>query len=85
MKLKSGLYETENYHCLGILNNDNVDFRLVYCGYENCEPGHRFGPNKRAAYVLHVITGGKGKLEIGGEVFHLAEGDAFLLKPEEEA
>ena len=85
MKLKSGLYETENYHCLGNLNNDNVDFRLVYCGYENCEPGHRFGPNRRTAYVLHVVASGKGRLEIGDEVYHLSEGDAFLLKPEEEA
>lgn len=85
MKLRSGLYETENYHCLGNLNNDNVDLRLVYCGYESCEPGHRFGPNKRTAYVIHVIVKGKGKLEVGGKVFQLKEGDAFLLKPEEEA
>ena len=85
MKLKSGLYETESYHCLGNLNNDNVDLRLVYCGYEDCEPGHRFGPNKRAAYVIHVIVRGKGRLEVGGKVFYLKEGDAFVLRPEEEA
>lgn len=85
MKLKSGLYETEGYHCLGNLNNDNVDLRLIYCGYENCKPGHRFGPNKRNAYVIHVIESGKGKLEIDGKTCYLKEGDAFALKPDEEA
>lgn len=85
LKLKSGLYETENYHCLGNLNNDNVDLRLIYCGYEDCESGHRFGPNKRTAYVLHVIVRGKGKLEVGGKEYALKEGDAFLLRPDEEA
>ncbi|MBR3769338.1 MAG: AraC family transcriptional regulator [Lachnospiraceae bacterium] len=85
MKLKSGLYETENYHCLGNLNNDNVDLRLIYCGYEDCEAGHRYGPNRREAYVLHVVVKGKGKLEIGTKVYCLTEGDAFLLKPNEEA
>lgn len=85
MKLKSGLYETEGYHCLGNLNNDNVDLRLIYCGYENCTPGHRFGPNRRTAYVIHVVVSGKGRLEIGGNTFFLEEGDAFILRPDEEA
>ena len=85
VKLKSGLYETEGYHCLGNLNNDNVDLRLIYCGYENCKPGHRFGPNKRDAYVIHVIENGKGKLEMDGKIYSLKEGDAFALKPDEEA
>lgn len=80
MKLRSGLYETEKYHCLGNLNNDNMDLRLIYCGYEDCKPGHRFGPNRRTAYLIHVIVSGKGKLEIGGKVFHLKEGDAFAAK-----
>lgn len=85
MKLKSGFHETEKYQCLGNLNSDNMDLRLIYCGYEDCEPGHRFGPNRRTAYVIHVVASGKGKLEIGGKVFQLKEGDAFLLRPEEEA
>lgn len=85
MKLKSGFHETEKYHCLGNLNSDNVELRLLYCGYEDCEPGHRFGPNRRTAYVLHVIVNGKGRLEIGNKTYSLKEGDAFLLRPNEEA
>lgn len=53
MKLKSGLYETDKYRCLGNLNNDSVDLRLIYCGYEDCAPGHRYDPNKRCAYLIH--------------------------------
>lgn len=85
MKLKSGLCEAEGYRCLGNLNNDSVDLRLIYCGYEDCEPGHRYGPNKRTAYLIHIILRGKGKLEIDGQTYLLEEGDAFLLRPEEEA
>ena len=85
MKLKSGLYETEGYKCLGNLNNDSVDLRLIYCGYEDCAPGHRFGPNKRFAYIMHVILDGRGKLEIKDKVYSLKQGDAFLLRPNEEA
>ena len=85
LKLRSGFYETDTYHCLGNLNNDNVDLQLIYCGYEECERGHRFGPNKRKVYVMHVIMAGRGKLEAGGRECHLKEGDAFLLHPDEEA
>lgn len=85
MILKSGLYETEGYHCLGNLNNDSVDLRLIYCGYEDCKPGHRYGPNRRAAYLIHVILHGTGALTIGDTQYALHEGDAFMLRPKEEA
>lgn len=73
------------YKCLEDLPIDSAELSLGYCGWEQCYPGHRFGPNKRAYYALHIITNGKGKLEKNGEVFHLTTGDAFLLCPEEEA
>ena len=73
------------YKCLEDLPIDSVELSLGYCGWERCYPGHRFGPNKRTYYVLHIVVNGKGKLEKNGEVFHLTTGDAFLLCPEEEA
>lgn len=85
MILKSGLYETEGYHCLGNLNNDSVDLRLIYCGYEDCKPSHRYGPNRRDAYLIHVILRGKGTLTIGDRQYSLGGGDAFMLRPKEEA
>ncbi len=73
------------YKCLEDLPIDSAELSLGYCGWEQCYPGHRFGPNKRTSYALHIVTNGKGKLEKNGEVFHLKSGDAFLLCPEEEA
>lgn len=54
---------------------------LGYCGWEYCEPGHRFGPNQRRNYVLHVVREGRGTLEIGDSVYHLEKGHAFVLRP----
>lgn len=51
------------YKCLEDLPIDSAELSLGYCGWERCYPGHRFGPNKRTYYVLHIITNGKGKLE----------------------
>lgn len=85
MKLVSGFHETEDYRCLGNLNSDSVDLRLIYCGHENCKEGHRVGPNKRSAYLIHVILQGKGRLETEGRVFDMKAGDAFGLRPGQEA
>ena len=62
------------YKCLEDLPIDSVELSLGYCGWERCYPGHRFGPNKRTYYVLHIVANGKGKLEKNGEVFHLTTG-----------
>lgn len=58
---------------------------MGYCGWERCAPGHRYGPNRRESYVIHVILGGQGTLETDGKVYHLGTGDVFLLYPGIEA
>lgn len=72
------------YKCLEDLPVDSAELSLGYCGWEQCYPKHRFGPNFRSSYALHIITSGKGKLEKNGQVFYLRTGDAFLIYPEEE-
>ncbi len=69
-----------------IFSNDftrNIDAMIYTCGYENCAPGHSYGPVMRNGYLIHYILGGCGIYKARGKIFHLKEGDAFLICPEE--
>lgn len=65
--------------------NKASDLQLMYCGKERCVPGHRYGPNKRNLYLLHVVYSGVGTLFVNGGYYHLSKGNAFLLYPHVEA
>ena len=69
-----------------IFSNDfsrNIDAMIYTCGYENCEPGHSYGPLLRNGYMVHYILSGKGVYQCRGRTFHLGEGEAFLICPGE--
>lgn len=85
MKHVTGYTDTERFRSLEDLQRDSADLCLVYCGWEYCDPGYRYGPNKRTSYVLHIVRSGKGTLEINDQKYELGEGDAFLIGPEIEA
>lgn len=54
---------------------------LYYAGYEECEPGHSFGPAIRPHYVMHYILKGRGFYEADNKRHQLKAGDAFLITP----
>lgn len=55
---------------------------MIYtCGYEKCSPAHSYGPAVRSGYLIHYILGGKGIYKTEGHLYHLSEGDAFLIRP----
>ena len=57
---------------------------MIYtCGYENCEPGHSYGPLLRNGYLVHYVLSGRGIYQARGKTFQLSEGDAFLICPGE--
>ena len=72
MKRTSGLCKNSRYRSLEDLQKDSVELCLTYCGYEECDPGHRFGPNQRNSYVLHFVKSGKGILEIGKKKYNIS-------------
>ena len=64
------------------LNNVKFnDFRLCYCGYEECEPGHSFGPAVKNHYVLHYVLSGKGEFSVNNQHYTISKGEAFLIEP----
>lgn len=62
----------------------NTDGLIYNNGYEECEPGHSFGPAVRKSYMIHYITSGKGIFKCEGKEYHLEKGDAFFIKPGQE-
>lgn len=60
------------------------NFLAVYfCGHEQCQPAHSFGPAIRPHYLLHIIIKGKGIFKKDKHTYHLKAGDAFLIHPME--
>lgn len=61
----------------------NIDAMIYTCGYENCAPGHSYGPILRNGYLIHYVLGGCGIYKARGRLFRLNAGDAFLICPGE--
>ncbi|MBR3165133.1 MAG: AraC family transcriptional regulator [Lachnospiraceae bacterium] len=57
----------------------NSDLEPVLFGFEDCRPGHFYGPTLRSYHLFHFVTGGTGRLEIGGKHFDLGAGDIFII------
>lgn len=85
MKHTASFTNSARFKCLEDLQREAMELCLTYCGLEHCDPSHRFGPNKRSSYVLHIVRAGKGTLEINHRVYHLQRGDSFLIPPDVEA
>lgn len=56
---------------------------LYLCGWEECAPGHAFGPAIRPHYLFHYILRGKGIFQAGGRQYALHAGQGFLICPQE--
>lgn len=61
----------------------NIDAMIYTCGFENCVPGHSYGPIMRNGYLIHYVLEGAGIYKARGKIFRLGKGDAFLICPGE--
>ena len=70
-----------------IFPNENfIDLGMYQYGYEQCEPGHSFGPVARNHYLFHYIISGTGTLmadNAKGETktYSIKSGQGFLIFP----
>lgn len=80
-------FERRNAHLKDyVFSNDftkNIDAMIYTCGYEDCKPGHSYGPLLRNGYMVHYILSGRGIYQCRGKTFHLEEDGAFLICPGE--
>ncbi len=68
---------------IAIQNKGFHDINPIQCGYEACQPNHRFGPSIRHFYLIHCVLSGQGTFECTSGSYTLSAGQAFLIKPEE--
>jgi len=68
---------------ISILNQEFQDVNPLTCGWEDCEPGHSYGPAAREYFLIHYILSGKGYFERGGVRYDLGSGSFFLIRPDE--
>lgn len=55
----------------------------VQCGWQDCDPGHDYGPTVRDHYLLHYVLRGTGKFTAQGITHALRAGDLFVIHPQE--
>lgn len=81
--MKAKYTNSARYKCLEYLKKQSVDLYLSYCGMEECDPSHSYGPIKRTEYLLHYILKGKGTYTASGKTYHLEKHDSFIIYPDE--
>lgn len=70
-----------------IFPNENfIDLSMYQYGYEQCEPGHSFGPVTRNHYLFHYVISGTGTLMADDtkgktQTYHIKSGQGFLISP----
>ncbi|MCQ2526163.1 MAG: AraC family transcriptional regulator [Lachnospiraceae bacterium] len=70
-----------------IFPNENfIDLGMYQYGYEQCEPGHSFGPATRNHYLFHYIISGTGTLMADNakgetQTYYIRSGQGFLIFP----
>ena len=70
-----------------IFPNENfIDLGMYQYGYEQCEPGHSFGPATRNHYLFHYVISGTGTLMADNakgvtQTYSIKSGQGFLIFP----
>lgn len=70
-----------------IFPNENfIDIGMYQYGYEQCDPGHSFGPIARNHYLFHYIISGTGTLMADNskgetQTYSIKSGQGFLIFP----
>lgn len=73
--MRDYVYSGERHH--------TIDAMVYTCGYEECAPGHAYGPAVRSGYLVHHVLYGTGRFAVGGRTYELGPDDSFLIKPDE--
>ena len=55
---------------------------VYFCGREQCEKDHSFGPMMRTQYLFHYVVSGKGTFRTKNHAYSLSAGQGFMILPD---
>lgn len=70
-----------NQHNVLVSDEKFVDLNPVLFGYQDCSPGHYYGPTVRIYWLIHYVVSGKGVFEINGVTYQVSKGMMFVIPP----
>jgi len=68
---------------LPVYSEKNLDLQVRNFGYEDCKPGHEYGPVVREFFLFHYIFSGCGVFQAYNQTHFLQEGQGFLIHPKD--
>ena len=68
-------------------NENFIDLGLYQFGWENCAPGHSYGPAVRNHFLFHYVISGTGILMADDshgntQTYHIKSGQGFMIFPD---
>jgi len=64
-----------------LVNRRFHELNPVSFGYQQCPPGHAYGPTERFYYLIHYVVSGKGIFQREGREYLLSPGQCFVILP----
>ena len=70
-----------NEEVVYILNEQYPGLSPTQFGFQECHPGHSFGPSVRPFWLLHYVISGTGIFTRNGTTYQIAPGEIFVIPP----
>lgn len=59
----------------------NSGLAVTWCGWQQCDPNHHYGPMFYKDYAITFVLNGSGKYTIDGKTFVIEQGNGFVIFP----
>lgn len=70
-----------NEEVVYILNEQYPGLSPTQFGFQECHPGHNFGPCVRPFWLLHYVISGTGTFTRSGTTYQITPGEIFVIPP----
>lgn len=71
------------YKNITAVNTGLRELYPLFCGFEECQKGHFYGPAVRSFFIIHCVRNGKGTFTSGEKTYRLSKGKCFCIRPNE--
>lgn len=73
--------KTDNQHLEIVVDHHYGGLNPMQFGWENCIPGHSYGPAVRTHWLLHYVVSGFGSFWRDGGTYRVEPGQIFVIPP----